>query len=169
MEAKIRACCVTNTQLQLFLLLWIKTEVFMPILQLQFQCCASGGCECCLCTEAPEAAPAEPWGAQSQPWNPGTALFQQETSKLPEPGAGKTDPQLWTCFIPSCYTSKHQGATPDVTAADSQGSHNIFCLRTNHCLGKNPVLDWTILQDCMGKAEEVWKAGNQNTTSLSSY
>lgn len=31
----------------------------MPILQLKFQCCASGGCECCLCTEVP-------WGHSSR-------------------------------------------------------------------------------------------------------
>lgn len=67
----------------------------------------------------------EPCGAQSQPWKPGTAMSQQETSTVPEPAGGKTYLQPGTCFFPSCNTSKHQGTTPDVTAADSQGSHLI--------------------------------------------
>lgn len=71
-------------------------------------------------------------------------------------------------FHPFCYTSKHQGSTPGTTAADSEGSCNVFHWRTNYCLGRNTVLGWTALQDSMGKAEEVWKARNQNITSLSS-
>lgn len=38
-------------------------------------------------------------------------------------------------FIPSCYTSEHQGTTQDITADDSEGSHNAFHLRTHYCLG----------------------------------
>lgn len=112
----------------------------MPILQLSFGAVPQEAA----CVQRPcEAVPAEPCGAHSQPWELGTAVSQQETSTLPEPGGGKTYLQPGTCFIPSWHTSKHQGTTPDVTAADSKGSHNVFHLRTNCCLGRNTVLGCT--------------------------
>lgn len=109
-----------------------------------------------------EAVPAESCGGHSQAWKPAQLCPSRKTW-----GRQNLSPAR-DLFHPFCYTSKHEGTTLEATAADSEGSPNVLHLTTNSSLGRNTVLGRTALYDSMGKAEGVWKAGNQNTTSLSS-